>query len=214
MLGVLAQAGGGMSKARFVQAVIVRAQPKLEDAPRAIAYAETLWDILTQHGYGAPKADEPKPRATVDYYGQLDAAQRAAFGRFWTAYGYKQGRNEAAMTWLKLAEVARAEAEWIIWAAAAEGTRWRTNPPQGQTRIYAQGWLSAMRWRDQPQPPPPGTPADAAAAVSGLSIAVQRGRIINDIKALEMLHKAAPDESFIRQIAELKRRLDGLGTAP
>lgn len=192
-----------MSKARFVQAVFVANRPPREKFAAALSYAEDAWDFLTRHGYGGAKADEPKPRATVDYYARLTPARRAGFDAFWDAYGHKVGKTEAALTWAKLGGVAEAEAEWIVAAARAEARRWREATPQGQTRIYAQGWLSALRWRDHPRP------GEAAPGVSGPGRNVQRSLLINELAALRRLHAAGPDDSMARKITELEERLRG-----
>lgn len=159
-----------MSKARFVQAFTVRWCPSPDKAEAVITMGEDIWDILTRRGYGAP-LQEPKARERVDYYGRLKGAEQQAFDAFWHAYDYKKGKNEAAMVW---PQVLVEEWPWAIASAGVEGRLWRENPPKGVTRIYAQGWLSAFRWRDHPRPIPtaaaaPAEPPEIAKARASLA---------------------------------------------
>jgi hypothetical protein len=154
-----------MSKARFLQAFTVRWCPSPDKAETVISAGEQIWEILTRRGYGAP-LQEPKPRERVDWHGRLDGAQQKAFGKFWMAYDHKKGRNEAAMVWGQI-NLPDDELEWIYASAAREAQLWRESPPQGQTRIYAQGWLSAFRWRDHPRPEPAGQGAGGAQELRG-----------------------------------------------
>lgn len=132
-----------MSKRRFIQDIVIRSLPPVERIPAAVSYAERVWDELTRHGYGAPK--QAKPRDTVDHYGALSQYQRDWFDQFWQAFGYKAGRNRAALAWGKLGELAEADYRRIIDAAKAESLRPRK---PSETRKMAEGWLSERRFDD------------------------------------------------------------------
>lgn len=196
-------------KRKFVHSIIARSLPSVDKISAAIDYAERLWDILTDRGYGSPKSDEPQARDRVDWYAKLDPEQREAFDRFWVVYDLKKGKNEAAGVWLKLWKstyiTARGPAlDWILASARKEAELWRHNPPQGQTRIYAQGWLSALRWRDHPKPSREGekTGADEPAQ------AVKISRLIGELNALQALYRTLPNESIKRQIDQVNEQLE------
>lgn len=130
------------------------------DIDRAITLAEALDTRLTERGYGqtsgAGKASTPRIKG---HYARLKAPQTALFDRFWTAYALKTGKEEAAGAWSAI-DPDPELAERII-AAAATDARGATNGgrtrPDGTSRKYAQGWLSARRWEDESA----GTPRPA-----------------------------------------------------
>lgn len=189
------------TKRSFIQAIVVRALPPVDKLDSAIQHAERLWEGLTHRGYGAKTADS-KPRDRADWYGRLGADQREGFDRFWKAYDHKHGKNEAAMVWGQIAPEP-VEIPWIIASARIESQNWRNSPPQGQARIYAQGWLTGYRWRDHPQP---GAGDDAH---KGPSRSVNRSMIISSINALKQLYAQSQNETIAKQIKELEEKLNG-----
>jgi len=189
------------TKRSFIQSVLIRSLPKIESAHEAIGYGERLWDELSRRGYGGKQADTI-PRERADWYGRLGDSQRAAFDRFWKAYDYKHGRNEAAMVWGQI-QPEPDEIPWIVSSARLESQNWRNSPPQGQTRIYAQGWLTGYRWRDHP---PPGAADDARKGPSGN---VLLSALHGQLASLKRLHENAPNETLARQIADLESKLHG-----
>lgn len=193
-----------MSKAQFIRAWVIRLAPALDRVEAAIEHGERIWEVLTRLGYGAPLA-EPKRRARVDWYGRLSEAQRAAFDRFWRLYDHKKGKSEAAMVWGQI-DPPEDELEWIYASAAREAKLWRENPPQGQTRIYAQGWLSGFRWRDHPRPDPLERGQEHGAAEPD---AVRKSRLLNTLKQYKDLYSRAPNETLARQISELEAQING-----
>jgi hypothetical protein len=196
-----------MSKARFLQAFTVRWCPSPDKAEAVISAGEQIWEILTHRGYGTPLV-EPKPRERADWYGRLSEAQQAAFGKFWLAYDHKKGRNEAAMVWPQVPE---SEWDWVFASAAIEARLWREKPPQGVTRIYAQGWLSAFRWRDHPWSEPAAVGGKASRGESReLSKAKAALASYQNMQRLRpSLETAAEIERLRCVIAELEGKADG-----
>ena len=187
------------TKRSFVQAVIISAKPALDRVHAGIDYAEKVWDELTRRGYGAPQADKA-PRDRVDWFARLNPEQQTAFERFWKAYDCKKGRNDAAMVWGQLSLDAD-ELPWILASARAESQQWRNAPPQGQTSIYPQGWLSGYRWRDHPRP---GAGDEAHKGPAG---SVQKSARMGELAGLRRLYEHAPNEALARQIAELENAI-------
>lgn len=132
-----------MNKRDFVQHAAIRLlDRKYPDVDKAVSWAERLWQRLSERGYGARA--ERGPREHIDWIARLTPEQRELFGRFWQAFGYKKGKQGAAMRWSQInpdEDLAR----HIIEAAAAEAQR---KLPDGQSRKMAQGWLAERRWED------------------------------------------------------------------
>lgn len=184
-----------MNKRDFIQQATLQFMPQCDLNPdKAISWAERLWDRLSDRGYGAPRAHQP--RAHTNYYAQLSADQQPLFDRFWQAFNHKAGRNEAAMSWMKIAPD-QAMAEQIISAAEAEAMR---ALPQGQSRKMAQGWLNERRWEDHIRPP---SQADAARQTEH-----ELQRLRTEMAGLQQLYDAAPNEALASQISQLQDQID------
>lgn len=182
-----------MSKKRFIQAVVARALPKHGKLGDAIAYAENLWDGLTQYGYGA---DAPAtPRESRNWHDQLNDRQRRFFLAFWKAFSYKKDLNGAAMRWGQLGELSDGDYQVIIDAAAKEALK---PLPQGQARKMAQGWLYEKRWLDYK----PEEKSVAQQKNHALS------RLINELKAIEKLYENSQNPALKEQIDKLKQAIN------
>ncbi len=186
-----------MDKRDFIQRATLQFMPTCGNEPdKAIRWAERLWEHLSQHGYGGPRRHQPRPH--THYYAQLDALQQAAFDRFWQAFNHKAGRNEAAMSWLKIAPDAET-AEQIISAAQAEALR-ALQP--GQSRKMAQGWLNDRRWEDHIRPQ---TQADTAREAQH-----ELQRLRNEQAGLQQLYDAAPSEQLQQQLNQILDQIEAL----
>jgi len=134
-----------MKKRDFIQQAAIEFMPQTGWKPdTAIAYAERLWERLTEKGYGEQKPGQPRdiPKA----YDKLSPVQKTAFDLFWLAFDLKTGsKDRAAMRWLQLGELPKAEYDQII-AAAKRTARERKQAPEGSIPKHADGWLSERRW--------------------------------------------------------------------
>jgi hypothetical protein len=180
-----------MSKKRFVQAVVIRSLPELPKLPAAIKYAEDLWDALTRHGYGQPV--ESKPQAGKDWHAALNDRQRKWFAAFWLAFGYKQGRNEAAMRWHQLGELTDAQYQQIVDAAKKEAGK---QLAPGQVRKMAQGWLADKRYLDY---------ADERDKRSEKNHVLTH--LMTQLIGVKQLHEASGDEALLEQISKLEDQI-------
>jgi hypothetical protein len=90
--------------------------------------------------------------------------------------------------------------EWLT-AAARQEARQRKSLPANQSPIYAQGWLSGMRWRDYP---PPGE-----SQAVGVNDLVRKSGLVNELRGLKTLYERAPNENLKRQIDKLEAQLHG-----
>jgi hypothetical protein len=182
-----------MSKKRFIQNVIARSLPTPDKRQAALEYAEGLWAWLSQKGYGADQAGQP--RESKNWINLLSQHQRKAFDAFWTAFDYKRDRNNAAMRWHQLGELSRDEYQQIITAARqAAGTP----VPPGQSRKMAQGWLFEMRWLDYSK-----APID-----DGKRRVMELNRLHNDLVGLESLYAAGKEPAVLEQINKLKNKIN------
>ncbi len=133
-----------MNRKRFIQTAFIAWLPALQwDFDRALRAAERAWDKLTERGLGSTRPSGPRP--LQDHYQALNERQRAWFERFWTAYGYKRGKQGAALRWGQLGELSDDDYQQIIDAARKDAER---PLPAGQVRKMAQGWLAERRWED------------------------------------------------------------------
>ena len=138
------------NKKAFIQRAVTHFLPWLDwNMDKALAYAERLWERLSEHGYGSAKPQGARPLA--DHYRALTGTQRQWFDKFWKAYDHKKGKQRAAMRWGQLGELDEATYQHIIQAAKKEAER---PLPQGQVRKMAEGWLTERRWEDHPAPSP------------------------------------------------------------
>jgi len=180
-----------MTKAQFIQNLIIRTCPGKDKIQPAIAHGEWLWDELTKAGYGDPRPDQPKPRKSQDWYEALTERQKRFFNAFWQAFALKTGRNEAAERWHQLGELTDAQYQQIIDAAGKEAKRERV---PGQARKYAQGWLFEKRWQDY-QAPPKTTKNVVDMAIKKLEA---------DLLHIKKLYAASQDEALLLQITKLE----------
>jgi len=182
-------------KRRFIQAVFARTVPAEHKFMDGLAYAERLWAFLTQHGYGDPVKDgEKKPRVSHDYYAELDERQKRFFNAFWEAFNFKQARNEAAQAWLALGALTNDDYQKIIAAAEREAKRQR---PEGQARMFAQGWLNRKRFDDYLP-----TPKHANNVVD-LSLT----HLSNQLNGVKRLYETSQDPALLPQIDKLEHAL-------
>ena len=181
-----------MTKKQFIQQIIIRALPEIQNVSAAIQYAEQLWDTLNYYGYGADKV--PQPRDNQNYYAQLSNTQRKAFDKFWSAFNHKKDRNGAAMRWLQLGELAHEQYQQIIDAAKQEGLR---PLAQGQTRKMAQGWLFERRYEDfTPNPDKQKKQHDLAFV-----------NLRNELNNLKNLYKLSPNAALEEQIKAMEQKI-------
>jgi len=181
-----------MSKRRFVQSVIARSLPAHNKREAALAYAEGLWDWLTERGYGDTKPSQP--RQGVDYYRALDKRQAHWFDKFWAVYNHKQDRNGAAMRWGQLGEKPDEFYQFVIDAARKEAGK-ALQP--GQVRKMAQGWLHEQRYNDH-QP----TTASKAAQKGQLM-----QQLVSQLNGVKSLYAAGGDEALLREIEKLEQKI-------
>lgn len=197
-----------MRKDDFIARVLVRLCPEPDKADAAMDRAEALYARYQARGYGPrkPDADEPKPRASVDWLARLDESGRARFMEFWQEYNRvpkphrATDRNEAASVWVKLSPDA-ALAERIIAAAKADAARWRESPPAGQTRIYGQGWLNKRRF-DGYEAPKASSPAKAEPP--------QLAKLRDSLKAYEGMQRMKFEPHRAEEIERLRQEISGL----
>lgn len=184
-----------MTKKQFIQQIIIRALPEVNNLAATIDYAEHLWESMGQYGYGAEKTD--KPRESQDYYKKLSQIQRAAFDKFWSAFNYKKDRNGAAMRWLQMGDLADEQYQAIIDAARQESLR---AIPKGQVRKMAQGWLFERRYEDfKPEPASQKKQQDLALI-----------NLKNELANLKNLYKLSPNVALAEQIATLEDKIHKL----
>ena len=132
-----------MNKKDFIQRTLIRRSPLEADIDASIDYAEKVWHSMCKRGYGA--IERQSERDVVDYYKKLTVFQKEHFDNFWLAFGYKEGKQGAAQSFLKLGELSEPEYLHITKAAKAENSKPRD---QNSTRKMAQGWLSLRRFDD------------------------------------------------------------------
>lgn len=76
----------------------------------------------------------------------------AAFSEFWEAFGHKKGKANAKEAFAREFAKALHSADWlqaVMTAAAKEAQRRPFLIADGQTPIYAQGWLTQRRYEDE-----------------------------------------------------------------
>jgi phage replication O-like protein O len=80
------------------------------------------------------------------------ASAAEAFEQFWQTFGYKKGRAKAEEAFAREYAKAKGSPDWlqtVMQAAAKEAQRRPHLIADGQTPIYAQGWLSQRRYEDE-----------------------------------------------------------------
>lgn len=181
-----------MTKKQFIQHIIIRALPEIQNLSATIQYAEQLWENMAYYGYGADKTAEP--RENQNYYKKLSENQRVAFDKFWDAFKLKQGRDGAAMRWLQLGELSSEQYKQIIEAAKQEAQRSLTH---GQTRKWAQGWLMERRYEDfTPDPNKQKKQQDLTLV-----------NLKNELSNLKHLYKLSPNPAIAAQIKAVEAKI-------
>lgn len=181
-----------MSKKQFVQQIIIRALPEINNLAATIAYAEQLWDNMNHYGYGEDKLS--KLRESQDYYKKLSENQKRAFDKFWTAFNHKKDRNGAAMRWLQMGELTHEQYQFIIDAAKQEALK---PLPYGQVRKMAQGWLFERRYEDY-VPEPANQKKQHDLTLINLK---------NELHNLKNLYKLSPNLAIAEQIKVLEEKI-------
>jgi len=98
----------------------------------------------------SPKEPPDEPFYLTKKGRKLTGWKLQAFEVFWSAFDYKNGKSQAADSWLDIPGLTRELAkEKIIPAARLEARRRPELKRKGRTPIYAQGWLSSRRWEDE-----------------------------------------------------------------
>lgn len=80
---------------------------------------------------------------------KLNGNHYGLFEEFWNAFAYKEGKAEAADTWLDLDLDEKTVRELVIPAAKREAERRQKLIEAGRTPKMAQGWLSGRRFEDE-----------------------------------------------------------------
>jgi len=184
-----------MRKSDFIQHILIRSLPALDKAAGAIEYAESLWQQLSQQGYGAPK--QQAARDNKDHYQQMNTEQKKLFNAFWKAFNYKHDRNSAAMQWLALGDLTGQQSEQIIKAAAKEASR---ALPYGQSRKMAQGWLSERRFNDY---------NISANTNNTTGKQHERSQQLSTLQGIQTLYKMQPSPELKAQIEKLQANMKG-----
>jgi len=134
-----------MKKNDFIQQAAIEFMPQTDwNTDKAIAYAERLWERLSAKGYGEAKPSQPRdiPKA----YDKLNPVMKTQFDLFWLAFDLKTcSKDKAALRWLQLGELGKAEVAQII-AAAKQTAIERKQQPDGYIPKHAEGWLNERRW--------------------------------------------------------------------
>ena len=181
-----------MTKKQFIQQIIIRALPEINNLSATIQYAEQLWESMNYYGFGADKV--PEPRGNQNYYQQLSEKQRVAFDKFWDAFKLKQGRDGAAMRWLQLGELTSEQYKQIIEAAKQEAQR---PLAQGQSRKFAQGWLMDRRYEDF------SPDANKQKKQQDLTLI----NLKNELNNLKNLYKLSPNVAIEEQIKAIEIKI-------
>lgn len=97
-----------------------------------------------------PKDNSKRIAQSADRAASQDAD--AAFEAFWQTFGHKKGKANAREAFAREFAKAHHAADWLqsVMAAAAKEAQRRPHLiADGQTPIYAQGWLSQRRYEDE-----------------------------------------------------------------
>jgi hypothetical protein len=156
-------------KAKFIRDFVIRKAPEPGQIELAVVHAELLWKELTERGYGDKQSKAIV--ATDSFLSQMTEEQRVWFVRFWDAFNYKKSREPAAKEWLKL-PVNPTLYQKIVDAAKREAS---VKLPAGQSRKFAQGWLSDKRYEDEhyathQSPAPKLSAVEQVRAATGLDV--------------------------------------------
>ena len=97
-----------------------------------------------------PKDNSKRIAQSADRAASQDAD--AAFEAFWQTFGHKKGKANAREAFAREFAKAHRATNWLqeVMAAAAKGAQRRPHLiADGQTPIYAQGWLTQRRYEDE-----------------------------------------------------------------
>ena len=97
-----------------------------------------------------PKDNSKRIAQSADRAASQDAD--AAFDAFWQTFGHKKGKANAREAFAREFAKAHHAADWLqsVMAAAAKEAQRRPHLiADGQTPIYAQGWLTQRRYEDE-----------------------------------------------------------------
>lgn len=191
-----------MKKRDFMQAACIQFMPELHwDIDKALQYAEKLWLKLDEKGYGEPR--QTGPQEIKKAYDKLTPVMKSAFDLFWLAFAYKQGKDEAAASWLQMGELTKADYDKII-AAAKRTAAARTTLPEGQVPIMAQGWLNKRRWLDS---------EDSASTVQAKQQSQEKREmqlLMQDLAHAKRMHDTTHDEGWLIHIEKLTKTIKTL----
>ena len=187
-----------MHKKDFVQRVLIRSLPKGEKISDGIDYAESMWQALSERGYGCVEKQPEKDKGK-DYYKLLTVYQKEHFDNFWAAFGLKTGKHGAAQSWSKLGELSEPEYIQIVKAAKAE----RAKPRDANAnRKMAQGWLTERGFDDY---------TDKKATVNHKTNPRMQ-EISGELTTLRRFESSSPGE-YTEQISDLEFELSQLARA-
>lgn len=194
-----------MKKRDFIQAACIQFLPETQwDINKSIQYAEKLWLKLDEKGYGEAKQNGPQELKKA--YDKLTPVMKTAFDLFWLAFNYKQGKDEAAASWLQMGELPKADYDRIC-AAAKRTAAARKNLPDGQVPIMAQGWLNKRRWLDSEDS------ATAAQAQQQSQHQQDTQRLRQDLAAAKRMFDLTKEQAWQDHIDRLTEQLRQLRDA-
>jgi hypothetical protein len=96
----------------------------------------------------------PQKLADDDFYltkkkRKLSGKRLESFELFWSFFNYKKDKRSAADSWFDIPKLTNTLVESIYKSARVEAANRQSIKDKGMTPIYAQGWLTAMRWEDE-----------------------------------------------------------------
>ncbi len=193
-----------MQKKDFIQTAAITFLPQTGwDLNKAISYAEQLWKRLNERGYGEIKANGP--RELEKAYDKLNPLQKTGFDLFWLAFDYKEGKDKAALSWLKLGDIEKTELDEIL-KAAKQTALDRKQLPEGQVAIMAQGWLSQRRWLDKR----PSQTEKTRQMISAKEHEIRQ--ITGHLNHAKSMTEKTTDEFWIKEVIKLTEKLSQLRT--
>jgi phage replication O-like protein O len=126
-------------------------QPKqLLDATKTVDFSNQNVAHKRQPQKTTPKDNPKRIAQSADRAASQDAD--AAFEAFWQTFGHKKGKANAREAFAREFAKAHHDADWLqsVMAAAAKEAQRRPHLiADGQTPIYAQGWLTQRRYEDE-----------------------------------------------------------------
>lgn len=81
---------------------------------------------------------------------KLSGKRLESFNLFWAAFNYKKGKAGAADSWIDIPVLKNGLVNDIVKSAELEASARQEIKTNGGTPIYAQGWIKARRWEDEP----------------------------------------------------------------